>query len=190
MESDIEADMMSIVRTLRDLAAVAGVAATIVSPVSAQSGKAPESPKPKPAVERLVAEKPSEADANRYCASVSPLVAEARIAWQTKRLAELDAQVRQRIADLEKVEASAREWIDKRDALMKTAQDDVVAIYSKMDPESAARQIAALDDHMAAAILGKLKPNAAGAILGEMDADRASRLASVISGMNPEGKKS
>ncbi len=117
-------------------------------------------------------------------------IAETRIAWQTKRLAELDAQVRQRIADLEKVEAAAREWIDKRNALMNTAQDDVVAIYSKMDPESASRQIAALDDRMAAAILAKLKPNAAGAILGEMDADRASRLAGLISGMNPEEKKS
>ena len=107
--------MMSIVRTFRNLAAVAGIAATFVSPVSAQNGKAPEAPKPKPPAEKLVAEKSSEADANRYCASVSPSIAEARIAWQTKRLAELDAQVRQRIADLEKVEASAREWIDKRD---------------------------------------------------------------------------
>ncbi|MGO9361720.1 MAG: MotE family protein [Xanthobacteraceae bacterium] len=190
MTPDIEADMMSIVRTLRNVAAVAGIAATFVSPVSAQNGKAPETPKPKPPAEKLVAEKPSEADANRYCASVSPSIAEARIAWQTKRLAELDAQVRQRIADLEKVEASAREWIDKRDALMKAAQDDVVAIYSKMDPEAASRQIAALDDPMAAAILGKLKPNAAGAILGEMDPDRASRLASLISAMNPAEKKS
>ncbi len=190
MPPDIEADMMSIVCTLRNIAAVAGVAATFASPASAQSGKPSEASKPKPAAEKLVAEKPSEADANRYCASVSPLIAEARIAWQTKRLAELDAQVRQRIADLQKVEASAREWIDKRDALMKSAQDDVVAIYSKMEPESAARQIAALDDRMAAAILGKLKPNAAGAILGEMDADRASRLAGLISGMNPEEKKS
>ena len=139
MPPDIEADMMSIVRTLRNIAAVAGVAATFVSPASAQSGKPSESSKPKPAAEKLVAEKPSEADANRYCASVASSIAEARIAWQTKRLAELDAQVRQRIADLEKVEASAREWIDKRDALMKTAQDDVVAIYSKMEPESAAK---------------------------------------------------
>ena len=44
-----------------------------------------------------------DADANRYCANVAPSIAEARIAWQTKRLVELDAQVRQRIADLEKV---------------------------------------------------------------------------------------
>ncbi len=182
--------MMSIVRNLRNVAAAAGVAAVLAFPVLAQSGKQPESSKPKPVAERPVAEKPLDADANRYCASVAPSIAEARIAWQTKRLVELDAQVRQRIADLEKVEASAHEWIDKRDALMKAAQDDVVAIYSKMEPESAARQIAALDDRMAAAVLGKLKPNTASAILGEMDPDRASRLASLISAMNPAEKKS
>jgi len=59
-----------------------------------------------------------------------------------------------------------------------------------MEPESAARQLAALDDRTAVAILGKLKPSAAGAILGEMDADRASRLASLLAGMSPEEKKS
>ena len=67
--------MMSIVHTLRYLAAVASVAVTFVSPVSAQNGKAPEASKPKPPAEKLVAEKPSEADANRYCASVSPSMA-------------------------------------------------------------------------------------------------------------------
>jgi flagellar motility protein MotE (MotC chaperone) len=195
MRPDIEADMMWMIHYVRSTATAAAIAAALAFPVSAQSGKQPEASKPKPAAEkpvaeRPVAEKPLDADASRYCASVASSIAEARIAWQTKRLAELDAQVRQRIADLEKVEAAAREWIDKRDALMKTAQDDVVAIYSKMDPESAARQLAALDDRMAAAILYKLKPNAAGAILGEMDADRASRLAGLISGMNPGEKKS
>jgi flagellar motility protein MotE (MotC chaperone) len=103
-------------------------------------------------------------------------------------LSELDAQVKQRIADLEKAEAAAREWIDRREALLKTANDDLVAIYAKMQPETAARQIGAMDDRMAAAILGKLKPTAAGAILDEMEAERASRLAGMLAGA--EEKKS
>ncbi len=94
----------------------------------------------------------------------------------------MTSQVKQRIADLEKAEASAREWIDKRDALLKAGSDDLVAIYAKMQPENAARQISTMDDRMAAAILGKLKPAAAGAILDEMDAERASRLAGMIAG--------
>ena len=182
--------MTSIVRKLGKLAVAAIVGAALFSPAVAESGKPPDAQKPKAAADRPVAEKPLDPDAGRYCANVAPSIAEARIAWQTKRLAELDGQVRQRIAELEKAEASARQWIVRRDDLMRAARDDLVAIYSKMEPESAARQLAALDDRMAAAILSKLKPGAAGAILGEMEADRASRLATLLAGVNPEGKKS
>ena len=112
-------------------------AASLTGPAPAQDGRAPEAQKPKP-----VADKPAETEASRYCANVVPSIAEARIAWQTKRLSELDAQVKQRIADLEKAEAAAREWIDKRQALFENDEDDdLVAIYAKMQPENAARQI-------------------------------------------------
>ena len=110
---------MPIVRTLRNPAVVAAVAAMLVSPVSADGGKPPETPKPRIAekapVEKAPAEKPVDPDASRYCANVAPSIAEARIAWQTKRLADLDGQIQQRIADLEKAEAAAREWIAKRE---------------------------------------------------------------------------
>ena len=129
-------------------------------------------------------------EASRFCANVAPSIAEARIAWQTKRLGELDAQVKQRLADLEKAEASVQEWVAKRDAMLKAASDDLVAIYAKMQPETAATQIGAMDDQMAAAILAKLKPNAAGAILDEMEAERASKLAAVLSGATAGEKKS
>ena len=132
----------------------------------------------------------AEIEASRFCANVAPSVAEARIAWQTKRLGELDAQVKQRLADLEKAEASMQEWVAKRDALLKAASDDLVAIYAKMQPENAAVQLSAMDDQMAAAILGKLKPSAAGAILDEMEAERASKLASFLSGASGGEKKS
>ncbi len=58
-----------------------------------------------------------------------------------------------------------------------------------MQPENAARQLSAMDEKVAAAILGKLKPAAAGAILDEMEAERASRLAAILSGANGEDKK-
>ena len=117
-------------------------------------------------------------------------IAEARIAWETKQLGDLDAQVKQRLADLEKAEAAIQDWVAKRDAMLKSASDDLVAIYAKMTPEAAATQIAGMDDQMAAAILGKLKAGAAGAILNEMEADRASKLAVVLSGVTSAGKKS
>ena len=157
----------------------------LAGPAGAQDGRTPEGPKSKASAERGI-----DVEASRFCANVAPSIAEARIAWQTKRLHELDAQVKQRLADLEKAEASVQEWVAKRDAMLKAASDDLVAIYAKMQPETAATQIGAMDDQMAAAILAKLKPNAAGAILDEMEAERASKLAAVLSGATAGEKKS
>ena len=181
---------MAFVRVLQGLPTTMLAAVLLVSPAAAQDGRALQAQKAKAAAEKAPADKSVEADVSRFCAAVAPSIAEARIAWQTKRLAELDAQVKQRIADLEKTEASAQEWIAKREALATAANDGLVAIFAKMEPEAAARELSALDDRMAAAILGKLKPNAAGAILDEMEADRASRLVGVLSAANVEGKKS
>ena len=166
------------------LSALAG-AALFSCPASAQDGRAPESQKAKTNADRA-----AEIEASRFCANIAPSIAEARIAWQTKRLGELDDQVKQRLADLEKAEASVQEWVAKRDAMIKAASDDLVAIYAKMQPETAAVQIGAMDDAMAAAILAKLKPSAAGAILDEMEAERASRLAAFLSGASGGEKKS
>ncbi len=118
----------------------------------------------------------------RYCANVAPVAAEARIAWETKRLTELEEQIKQRIAELDKKEAEAREWVTKRETLMNAASDGVVAIYSKMEPEAAAQQLASMDDAMAVAILAKLNTHAASAILNEMEATKAGRLTGVMSG--------
>jgi flagellar motility protein MotE (MotC chaperone) len=126
----------------------------------------------------------------RYCANVAPAAAEARIAWQERRLGELEGQIKQRIAELEKKEAEARDWVTKREALMNSASDDVVAIYGKMEPEAAASQLASMDDATAVSILGKLNARAASAILNEMQADKASKLTGVMSGAAVAEKKS
>jgi flagellar motility protein MotE (MotC chaperone) len=170
-----------------------GVAAVLLAcPAFAQDGQAPAKEKPKAAAnktpEKAAIDKSPDIEANRFCANAAPSIAEARIAWETRQLSELDAQVKQRLADLEKAEASVKEWVAKRDTSLKAASDDIVAIYAKMQPETAATQIAAMDDQMAAAILGKLKPGAAGAILNEMEAERASKLAVVLSGTSGEKK--
>jgi flagellar motility protein MotE (MotC chaperone) len=167
----------------RRLLSVAAV--LLVYPALAQNGRAPEKEKP-----NASADKAADIEASRFCASVAPSIAEARMAWEMKRLTELDAQVKQRLADLEKAEAAVQEWVAKRDVALKSASDNLVAIYARMQPETAATQIASMDDQMAAAILGKLKASAAGAILNEMESDRASKLAAVLSGASDAGKKS
>ena len=174
-------------RSWRARMLLGGVAVLFVCPAFAQNGRAPDREKPKAAA---AADKTTDIDASRFCANVTPSIAEARIAWETRRLNELDAQVKQRLADLEKAEASLQEWVAKRDANLKAASDDLVAIYAKMQPETAATQIAAMDDQMAAAILAKLKAGAAGAILNEMEAERASKLAAVLSGATGARNKS
>lgn len=174
--------------------ALSVVVVLLACPASAQDGRAHEKGKPKVTADKApdiaIANKAPDIEASRFCANAGPSIAEARIAWERKQLGDLDAQVKQRLADLEKAQASIQEWVAKRDAMLKSASDDLVAIYAKMQPETAATQIAAMDDQMAAAILGKLKAGTAGAILNEMEADRASKLAVVLSGVSSAGKKS
>ena len=160
----------------------------------AQNGRAPDKDKPRAtaekSAEKTAADRAQDVEASRFCANAAPSIAEARVAWETKELNDLDAQVKQRLADLEKAQAAIQDWVAKRDAMLKSASDDLVAIYAKMDPQAAATQIAGMDDPMAAAILGKLKAGTAGAILNEMEADRASKLAIVLSGAASPGKRS
>jgi flagellar motility protein MotE (MotC chaperone) len=148
---------------------------------SAQNDSKPKAVAPPP-------DKSADAGVSRYCANVAPVAAEARIAWETRHLNELDAQIKQRIADLEKAEADTKDWVSKRDALLNSASDDVVAIYAKMDPEAAAGQMAMMDESIAVSILHKLKVNAASSILDQMEAARAARLTSLILAVAPEKK--
>ncbi len=166
----------------------AAVGAIVLVGLLAGSAAAQNDGKPKPAAPQP--DKSAEAGVSRYCANVAPIAAEARIAWETRRLNELDAQIKQRVADLEKAEAETRDWVSKRDALLNSASDDVVAIYGKMDPEAAAAQIGAMDEPIAVSILHKLKVGAASSILDQMDAARAARLTSLILAVAAPEKKS
>jgi flagellar motility protein MotE (MotC chaperone) len=131
--------------------------------------------------------KKTEADAGdgvqQYCSNIGNLAADARIAWQMKRLGELENQVKQRVAELEAKEAESKEWIGKREEMMKKAEDGVVAIYAKMQPEAAAAQMAVMEDSMAVAVLAKLNPRVSSAILNEMDAGKAAKLTDLMSGL-------
>ena len=164
------------------------VGAIVFVGLLAGSAAAQNDGKPKPAAPQP--DKSVESVVSRYCANVAPVAAEARIAWETRHLNELDGQIKQRIDELEKAEADTRDWVSKRDALLNSASDDVVAIYGKMEPEAAAAQIAAMDESVAVSILHKLKVGAASAILDQMEAARAARLTSLILAVAAPEKKS
>jgi flagellar motility protein MotE (MotC chaperone) len=151
--------------------AAAAASVLALSPAAAQDGIKLKPP-----------ERSAQSEIERYCGAQAPGAAEARAAYQLRRLADLEAQVREEVEKLEAKEQEAREWVTKREQMMKAARDDVVAIYSKMDAEAAAPKLAAMDDIIAAAVLAKLKPGAASAILGAMDTDKAARLSTLLAG--------
>ncbi len=167
---------------LSRLLALAAIAAMIAAPSVAP---AQDGVKQKPSAERE-----ADGEVARYCGAVAPSAAEARLEYQFRRLTELEVRVKDEVVALEKREAEARDWVDKRQELLKAASDDVVAIYSKMSADAAATQLAAMDETIASSVLVKLKPQAASAILNEMEAAKAARLTTLMAGGPVEDKKS
>lgn len=119
----------------------------------------------------------------QYCGNLTTAASDGRLAWQAKRMDETEARLRDRIAELEAKRTETAEWLQRREDAMKRANEGVVAIYSKMKPESAAAQFSAMDESGAAAILLKLNPRAASTILNEIEAARAARIAAEMAGV-------
>lgn len=133
----------------------------------------------------------AQGEVQKYCANIAGAAMDAKYGWQAKKLKDLEDQVSQRIDTLDGKIREYKDWMAKRDALAKKAQDSLVAIYSTMKPETAAAQIGALDDDMAAAVIGQLKPRTASAILNEFQADHAARIANALAARSgaPSEKK-
>jgi flagellar motility protein MotE (MotC chaperone) len=165
-------------RTARLRRAATAALASLVALAGASAEDVPRSKPPAPAL----AEHSQEGEIARYCGALAPSASEARAAYQMQRLADLEREVREEVEKLEKKESAAREWVTKRDEMMKAATDDVVAIYGKMAPDAAAPQLAEMDETVAAAVLSKLNPRAASGILGEMQAEKAAKLSALMAG--------
>jgi flagellar motility protein MotE (MotC chaperone) len=122
-------------------------------------------------------------DATEYCKNVTDAALDARVAWQQKQLEASEAKLRERIAELEAKRAEYEKWLKLREDFLKKAEDSVVEIYSGMNPDAAAQQIASMADETAAAVLAKLRVRSASAILNEMEPGRAAHLADTLAGM-------
>lgn len=136
----------------------------------------PAEPKPKPPLPREV---------EQFCANTANAAVDARVAWEAAKLTELEARLRQRIAEFEAKRTEYEDWLHKHDEAMKEAKEDVVSIYSRMRPDAAAAQLADMDEVMAASVLSKLNSRSASAILAEMDPGRAARIANAMVGPPP-----
>jgi flagellar motility protein MotE (MotC chaperone) len=119
----------------------------------------------------------------QFCTSLSTAASDGRLAWQAKRLEEIEGRLRDRIAELDAKRAETAEWLKRREEALRKADEVVVAIYSKMKPDAAAAQFSAMDESGAAAILSKLNPRQAGIVLNEIDASRAARIAAEMAGV-------
>jgi flagellar motility protein MotE (MotC chaperone) len=120
--------------------------------------------------------------ASRYCSNIADAAIDARIAWQRQILAEAEKQLQDKTAELEAKTAEYQRWLARRDEFAEKAKKVIVDIYTKMKPDAAALQLAALDEETAAAVLIKLDPRTASAVMNEMDPAQAARLTSIISG--------
>ena len=155
-------------------ARAAGLLALLASAPAASAGDAPRP-----------TQSPTTPEVRTYCQNIAGAAADARFAWQTRKLESLETRVKAELGELEAKTAELRAWIAKREEIERKAGEKLVGIYSKMRPETAATQIATLDDTMAAAVLGQLNPRQAGAIFNEIVPERAAKLAALIAGTAP-----
>jgi flagellar motility protein MotE (MotC chaperone) len=158
-----------------------------VAPVKPHADEAAAAPAAAP---KPVAPAPTGSDAQRFCQNVAAAAAEARNAWQAKKLADLQTQVNGTIAELEARENALKDVLARREDALKRADATLVGIFGKMRPDAAAAQLSALDDETAAAVLQQLTPRAASAILDEIAPDRAAKLVTTIAAPPADGKKS
>ncbi len=118
----------------------------------------------------------------QYCTNIRDAAAEARFEWQMQALEELEAQIEQRIADLNTRQAEFEDWLRRREEFVARAKENLVAVYANMRPDAAAQQLAILGDEEAASVLSNLVPRSASAILNEMPPERAAQLALAMAG--------
>lgn len=124
-----------------------------------------------------------ESDIARFCSNITDQALDARVAWQQRELEATESKLKLRIAELEAKRAEYEEWLKLREDFLKKAEENVVEIYSRMNPEAAAQQIASMADDTAAAVLAKLKVRVASSILNEMEPARGAHLADTLAGM-------
>jgi flagellar motility protein MotE (MotC chaperone) len=139
---------------------------------------APPPVAPKPEVKAL----PEAPAIKAYCQNIEDAALEVRFLNQKNEILRLEGELEKRTAALEAKRAEYQTWLQRRDEFISKAEGGLVALYTKIKPDAAAVQLAALDEEAAAALLMKLKPKSASAILDQMDGAKAARLVSVMIG--------
>jgi len=147
-------------------------------PATGDSADEPMFKKPGP----LDALPPNASGAEQYCFNTTDSAADARFAWQAKKIQEMEAALDQKAQQLEAKTEEYKRWLARRDDFARKAHEKLVGFYTRMRADAAAAQLATVDEEMAAAVMMTLDNKVAGAIMGEMDPERAAKIAEIISG--------
>lgn len=136
---------------------------------------AEEEQKPKPAA------KTAREEIKAFCANIADSARDQRYLLQKEELVKLQAQVDDRITQLEKKRTEYETWLRQRNEFLKKAEDGLVLIYKGMKPDAAAGQLNLIDPNLASAIVMKLSPRQSSLILAEMEPEKAAALTEIIS---------
>lgn len=151
------------------------LAPAIVVLVGSMSGALAEEEKPNPAP------KTAREEIKAFCANIADSARDQRYLLQKEELSKLQAQVDDRIAQLEKRKSEYEGWLKQRNDFLKKAETGLVDIYKGMKPDAAAGQLNLIDPRLASAIIMKLAPRQSSQILAEMDPEKAAALTEIIS---------
>lgn len=124
-----------------------------------------------------------------YCENIADPALDARFLHEKAELARLEDELAKKTALLEVRKAEFQEWLKRRDEFIAKAEGSLVKLYSKIKPDAAAPQLAAMDEEAAAALLLKLSAKNSSAILDQMETVKAARLVSVMIGAARPGDK-
>lgn len=163
----------------------AAAASPSVKPETAATTEAvaaPEAPQQFGKARPLDALPPDATAAQQYCFNTAESASDARVAWQAKKIKDMEAALEARMVVLQQKTEEYKTWLAKRDDFARKAHEKLVAFYAKMKPDAAALQLSAMDEDQAAALLMKLEPKAASLVLAEIEPERAAKIASIISG--------
>lgn len=158
----------------------------VAAAVLATVGLAGEShaQQPAPTVVSQTVETSRDDNALAYCRNIASAASDARFARQAQSLAAMEKEIEARIAQLEAKRAEYQDWLARREAFLKKADEALIAVISQMRPDAAAAQISVMADEAAAAILAKLNPRSASAIMNEMEPARAASLTNTMVGIS------
>jgi flagellar motility protein MotE (MotC chaperone) len=134
-----------------------------------------EQPKPKPVA------KTAREEIKAFCANIADPARDQRYLIQKEELVKLQAQVDDRIDQLEKRRTEYETWLKQRNEFLKKAESGLVDIYKGMKPDAAAGQLNLIDPNLASAIIMKLSPRQSSQILSEMEPKKAAALTEIIS---------